>query len=142
MSCSAQIYDGPLPPRRPRPAPDGVGAILVFEGVVRAREGEGLIDALTYEAYEPMAVEMIRKIAEALLREHELTSIEVEHSRGRVPVGKVSFRLTIQSRHREEGLRAAAAFIDQLKRDVPIWKRPVWRGGCLSDRAGGVSPLE
>lgn len=142
MSFSADIVDGALSPRPPRPALQGVGAVLVFEGVVRAREAEGLIDALTYEAYEPMASDTIRKIAEALVREHGLIRIEVEHSRGRVPVGQVSFRLTIQSRHREEGLQAAAAFIDQLKRDVPIWKRPEWQGRGSSGPVGGEPPLE
>lgn len=127
MSVHVRLTDGPLAPR-PRSTPrDGVGAVLAFEGVVRPREGDGVIEALEYEAYEPMATTMIERLAQSLLAEHGLTAIEVEHSFGRVNVGEASFRLTIQSPHRAEGLRAAAAFIDRLKRDVPIWKRPVWR---------------
>src|SRR5690606_23147630 len=125
MSVHVRLTNGPLPPRRHAPPRDGVGAILVFEGVVRPREGEGIIEALDYEAYQPMATTMIQRLAHSLLAEHGLTAIEVEHSVGRVAVGEVSFRLTIQSSHRAEGLRAAAAFIDRLKQDVPIWKRPI-----------------
>ncbi len=126
MSVTVHIHDGPLPAAGPDHPREGVGAILIFEGVVRAREADRLIEALDYEAYEPMATTMITRIAESLIQEHALTAIRIEHSRGRVPVGAVSFRLTIQSPHRAEGLRAAAAFIDTLKRDVPIWKRPIW----------------
>lgn len=126
MSVEVRISDGPLPPHPPAAAPDGVGAVLVFEGIVRAREGDAVIEALDYEVYEPMASGMLARIAEAMAREHGLTRVRVEHSRGRVPVGGVSFRLAIESAHRKEGLRAADAFIDRMKRDVPIWKRPVW----------------
>lgn len=127
MSVQVRLTHGPLAARPASTPLDGVGAVLVFEGVVRPREGDGVIEALEYEAYEPMATTMIQRLAESLVAEHGLTAIEIEHSVGRVAVGEVSFRLTIQSPHRAEGLRGAAAFIDRLKQDVPIWKRPIWR---------------
>lgn len=137
MSVQVLIIDGPLPAPSSRPVPSGVGAILMFEGVVRASEGEGIIEALEYEAYEPMATSMLTRIATAMVRQHRLTGMVVEHSRGRVAVGGVSFRLTIDSPRRKEGLLAAEEFIDRLKRDVPIWKRPVWSAPPAADGLPG-----
>ncbi|MBX3376704.1 MAG: molybdenum cofactor biosynthesis protein MoaE [Phycisphaeraceae bacterium] len=112
--------------------PGHAGAILVFEGFVREiepREGESSarIQALDYQTYEPMAQNQIIRIGDALIASHGLLGMEVIHSRGRVRVGECSIRVTIRSRHRKEALAAMDAFLDQLKKDVPIWKEPVWR---------------
>jgi molybdopterin synthase catalytic subunit len=128
MSIEVTIFDGPLPPQRRRDA-GGAGAIICFEGIVRPREDGRPIAALDYDAYEPMASRMLRELAAAMLSEHRLFAIRIEHSRGRVPVGQCSFRLAVASRHRKEGLAAMDAFIDRMKQDVPIWKKPVYAGG-------------
>lgn len=99
-----------------------VGAQIAFDGVVRAREGVALIDALTYQVYEPMATRQLERLGQELCEKHGLLAVQVWHSRGRVPVGACSFRLVVQSEHRAEGLAAMSEFIDRMKRDVPIWK--------------------
>lgn len=130
MSVEVTIIDGPLPAAPSAAAVvDGAGAVVVFEGIVRAREGDGVIEALEYQAYEPMAQRQMGELAGELVARHGLLRVRVEHSRGRVGVGECSFRLVIESPHRAEALAAMGEFIDRLKRDVPIWKRPVWRAG-------------
>lgn len=106
------------------------GAEVRFDGVVRRaerREGaEGEIVALDYEAYEPMAEQGLAELARTVGARHALQGIVVLHSRGRVQVGEVSFVLELHAAHRAPALAAMSEFIDALKRDVPIWKRPVW----------------
>jgi molybdopterin synthase catalytic subunit len=119
------LSDGPLGPPAAC-APTGGGAWLVFEGVVRPVEGGRPLAALVYEAYEPMTSRELRRLAAATLQRHGLLSLRVEHSVGRVAVGEASFRLSIGSTHRAEGLRATGEFIDAMKRDVPLWKTPEW----------------
>lgn len=132
MSVHVSIIDGVLPAARaalagPAAPPDGaVGGFLVFEGIARALEDDRTLAALEYEAYEPMAREELRRLSEDVLAKHGLLALLVEHSRGRVAVGKCSFRLAIWSRHRKEALAAMDEFIDRMKRDVPIWKHPVF----------------
>lgn len=128
MSVHAVILDGPLPPDDGSPEDAGAGARLRFEGIVRPIEDGREILALNYQTYDPMATEMLRQLAGEMLQLHGLTGIRVEHSRGRVPVGACSFRVTIAAPHRGPALEAMAEFIDRLKRDVPIWKRPIWAG--------------
>ena len=119
-----QLVEGSLPQRQPLAEP-GAGAVLVFEGVVRPTEAEEPIAALEYQTYEPMTTRELSRLAERVAAEYELLALEVEHSWGRIAVGETSFRLTVHSAHRKEGLRAADQFIDQMKRDVPLWKLAV-----------------
>ena len=108
------------------PAIEQVGATLVFEGIVRANEQGRVIRALSYEAYEPMATNSLTQLANDILSKHALIAITVEHSRGEVLAGERSFRLAIHSAHRKEALAAMDEFIDRMKRDIPIWKSPIY----------------
>lgn len=133
MRVEIAIIDGPLDPaarldHKNGPGEGESGARLVFEGIARRDEGGQPIVALEYEAYEPMASRELERLARGVCAEFELMGLSCVHSRGRVPVGQASLRVEIVSRHRGEGLRAMAAFIDRLKQDVPIWKKPVYEG--------------
>ena len=131
MSITISITDGPLG-AAPDWAPNGAGAILSFEGIVREREGDGTIEALDYTAYEPMARTQLQRLGAELLDRHGLTALLMQHSRGRIAVGECSFRLLIAAPHRKEALAAMDEFIDRLKRDIPIWKSPVWRSAATT----------
>ena len=103
----------------------GAGAIVSFEGRVRPVEDGRSIRGLCYEAYEPMARDMLESIGEELVQAFGLVGLRVEHSKGLVLAGECSFRLQVAGRHRQESLAAIGEFIDRLKRDVPIWKTAV-----------------
>ena len=137
MSIDVDIVEGPLG------AADGAcdacdgadhraGARVVFDGVVRAIEERRPLIALDYQTYEPMAQNQLRSLASEMISMHGLLGVIVRHSRGRVPVGAVSFRMTVLAPHRKEALTAMDEFIDRMKRDVPIWKSPVF-----AERDGG-----
>ena len=126
MNVQVNIHEGPLAAPAPW-RPQGAGAVVAFEGVVRPWEAGGELAALRYEVYEPMTRRELHKLAERVVEAHDLTALHVEHSRGDVPVGEVSFRLHVAAAHRKEALVAMEAFIDRMKRDVPIWKVPLWK---------------
>jgi molybdopterin synthase catalytic subunit len=128
MSVQVHIIDGPLPPSTPLDAGTGPeGAVASFEGIVRAEEDSRPIAALDYEVYEPMARRELQRLARQVHDDFALLTMDVEHSRGRVPVGLCSFRLRITATHRKEALQAMDLFIDRMKQDVPIWKTPVFQ---------------
>ncbi len=120
-------------------APGAVGAALRFEGIVRRGERsethggeERDLLALDYQTYDPMAERELHSLAAKVAEEHGLSSLAALHSRGRVAVGEVSFVLIVESPHRAEAIAAMSQFIDRLKQDVPIWKKPVWSDSRLS----------
>jgi len=49
--------------------------------------------------------------------------MEISHRLGRVPVGEASILVRIEAKHRVEAFGMLFAFMDRLKRDVPIWKK-------------------
>ncbi|MCK4871649.1 MAG: molybdenum cofactor biosynthesis protein MoaE [Phycisphaerales bacterium] len=125
MSTTVTIVDGPLESAKPWTVSDA-GAVVEFEGLVRPLEQDRPIDALDYEAYEPMATKMLTQIADEVASKHSLLAIRVLHSAGRVPAGECSFRLHLAAAHRKPAIAAMDEFIDRMKQDVPIWKTPVW----------------
>ncbi|MDQ3739616.1 MAG: molybdenum cofactor biosynthesis protein MoaE, partial [Actinomycetota bacterium] len=60
------------------------GAVVTFSGVTRE------VPHLDYEAYEEMALERMRAIAEAAVERHGLCAAAVEHRVGRVPLSEPS----------------------------------------------------
>ena len=123
QACATGGFDG---------APDETGARVRFEGVVRRGETDPqqdrvrALEALDYETYEPMAERALVELARTIGTRHALQGVVALHSRGRVRVGEVSFVLELHAAHRAPALAAMSEFIDALKRDVPIWKKPVW----------------
>ncbi len=115
----------------PAPAIAVVGARVRFDGIVRReepRDGDavGVLAALDYSAYEPMAQRELERIAREVGERAGVLAMAVIHSRGRVPVGETSFVLVVESAHRAPAVAAMGEFIERMKADVPIWKTPVW----------------
>lgn len=105
-----------------------IGAWVEFTGIVRAEETGLAITALDYEAYEGMALRMMREILESLGKKHGCSLAHVIHRAGHVPVGQAAIWVGVGAPHRREAFLLAVEFMDRLKQDVPIWKRPASAG--------------
>jgi|SRR5688500_17959533 molybdopterin synthase catalytic subunit len=103
----------------------GIGAVIYFLGVVREIEGEKNITALEYEAFEKMAMHQFEKIFDALEKRWPVESMRVVHRVGLVAVNEPSLWVEVTAPHRAEAFEACQFLIDEMKRVVPIWKRPV-----------------
>ena len=137
---TVSIREGALPESRQAPACAGAGAVVTFHGVVRDTEDERSITGLDYVAYRPMADRMLDQLGADAIERFGVLAIHVEHSCGFVPVGTCSFRLIVAATHRREALDAMDWFIDQLKENVPIWKRPVFVDRAADAHATPGSP--
>ncbi len=124
MGVHVEIVKGPLKPVKVS-AGRGTGAFVLFEGIVRGEENGKKIIGLDYQVYEPMASKQLDLLAREMIEKHGVIEVAVWHSAGKVRVGRVSFRLLVESGHRKEALAAMDEFIDRMKKDVPIWKKPV-----------------
>lgn len=103
-------------------AASGVGAIAEFTGTVRGEENGRTISALVYEAYQPMAETVMRRLLTELAAVHPCLSVRVQHRIGVIPVGEAAIHIAVHAKHRAEAFALLAAFMDRLKQDVPIWK--------------------
>lgn len=122
-----ELVDGPVL-SSPSEAVAGCGAVVCFEGIVRPEEDEEPLHGLKYTSYDPMAERELQRVAEHAFERHVIRQIMLVHSRGLVLAGQVSLRLIVASAHRKPAIAAVDEIIDGLKRDVPIWKSPVFDG--------------
>jgi molybdopterin synthase catalytic subunit len=93
------------------------GAVVTFQGVTRD------VPKLEYEAYEEMALEGLRAIAEAAVERHGLCAAAVEHRIGDVALSEPSVVVAASAPHRGEAFAGAREIIDEVKARAPIWKR-------------------
>lgn len=109
----------------------GMGGECVFLGRTRS-ESDGKLGALVeleYEAYAPMATDVLRAISREVARDCGCGFVGVRHSVGAVPVGAASVLIRVLAAHRNEAFVACRMIIDRLKREAPIWKRERWERG-------------
>ena len=102
-----------------------MGAAACFTGVVREVEGDAKISAINYEAFPNMVEHQFGLIFDQLERRWTLESVRVVHRLGVVKVGEPSLWVEIIAPHRGEAFAACQFLIDEMKRSVPIWKRPL-----------------
>ncbi|KAK7400982.1 hypothetical protein VNO78_12291 [Psophocarpus tetragonolobus] len=105
------------------------GAIATFSGTTRDTfEGKAVME-LRYEAYVPMAMRCIKTLCSSARASWSLHSIAVAHRLGTVAVGETSVFVAVSSVHRADALEACRFLIDEIKAQVPIWKKEVYANG-------------
>jgi MoaE-MoaD fusion protein len=108
---------------------DEAGAIATFSGTTRISSRGRRVTRLEYEAYEGMAENVMRGIAEDLRARYNVSSVAIHHRIGTVGIGETSVVIAVSSPHRAEALAACRDAIDALKDRVPLWKKEVYEGG-------------
>jgi len=93
------------------------GAIVTFHGITRE------VPALSYEAYTAMAERKMAEIVSAAIEGHGLCSAAAEHRVGTVPLSEPSVMVAASAPHRDAAFAGAREIIDEIKANVPIWKK-------------------
>ena len=101
-----------------------VGARVDFQGIVRGSEDGRAIEGIDYEAHREMAEHQLKQIAKQAAIQFGLRSVIIHHRIGFVAVGEPSLFMRVCSGHREAAFQAGRWIVDELKKKVPIWKRP------------------
>ena len=103
----------------------GMGAAVSFLGVVRNVEEGREIQAIDYEAFEAMARHQFELIFQELAGRWPIESVRLVHRLGVVPINEPSLWVEVIAPHRGEAFAACQYLIDEMKRRVPIWKKPL-----------------
>ena len=103
----------------------GMGAAIYFLGMVREQEGDAVIRAIHYEAFPEMARHQFNLIFDQVEKRWPIESVRLVHRMGAVNVGEPSLWVEVIAPHRGEAFAACQFLIDEMKRVVPIWKKPV-----------------
>lgn len=108
---------------------DDAGGIDVFIGIVRnATKGKSVV-RLEFEAYEPMAIAEMRKIAAQAVEKFGVKRIALHHRSGVLEIGEAAVVIAVSAPHRAAAFDACRFCIDTLKETVPIWKKEIFEDG-------------
>lgn len=102
-----------------------MGAVVNFLGVVRGSEDGKTISAIEYEAFEKMVQHQFGLLFDEVAKRWPIESVRLVHRVGVVRVNEPSLWVEIVAPHRGEAFAACQWLIDEMKRLVPIWKKPV-----------------
>jgi molybdopterin synthase catalytic subunit len=87
------------------------------------------VRALEYSAFEPMAVDELRRIEAEIRNRWNVIGVAVVHRLGRLHVGESSVVIAISAPHRKDAFEACRYAIDTLKSRIPIWKKEFYDDG-------------
>ncbi len=121
--CEIFLTEAPLE-ASPQNHHGDAGATVDFWGVVRRLEDGREIKGIDYEANREMAEHQLRQIAEQAVEKFRLQLVIIHHRIRFIAVGEPSLFVRVTSLHREEAFRASQWIVNELKRKVPIWKKP------------------
>jgi MoaE-MoaD fusion protein len=143
---------------RPEPFPEAIldelagrlaspedGAVVGFLGITRrspgtpapgqeaeaARHAGRTVEALDYEALEPMALRILGEIADEIAARFSVERLAIVHRTGQVPLGEASVAIVACAPHRAAAFEAAAYAIDETKARAPIWKAERFEDGHI-----------
>jgi molybdopterin synthase catalytic subunit len=110
---------------RQRAISAGMGAVVYFLGVVRGSEDSQVITAIEYEAFQKMAEHQFNLLFDEIEQRWPIESVRLVHRIGVVKVNEPSLWVEVIAPHRGEAFAACQWLIDEMKRVVPIWKKPI-----------------
>jgi molybdopterin synthase catalytic subunit len=102
-----------------------MGAVVCFLGVVRGDEEGKPIGAIEYETFLRMAEHQFHLLFDEIEKRWPVESVRLVHRIGVVAVNEPSLWVEVVAPHRGEAFAACQWLIDQMKRVVPIWKKPI-----------------
>ncbi len=119
---------------------DRDGATVLFLGVVRDHADDRPVSGMRYDAYQEMAGEVLRTIAEEAAERSGTDRVAVVHRFGELAIGEVSVAIAVSSPHRAEAYEASRYVIEELKERLPVWKKEHYVDGVSEWVEGTVPP--
>lgn len=108
----------------------GAGAVSVFVGQVRDHDPAvtGPVVALEYTAH-PDALSVLRGIADRCAARTGVLGVAISHRTGLLEVGEAALVAVVTTAHRGTAFDLCAQLVDEVKAELPVWKREVLADG-------------
>jgi molybdopterin synthase catalytic subunit len=136
--CEVLLTEAPLK-ARDEDVDLNAGAIVNFFGAVRRLENDREIEGIDYEAHRAMAEHQLKQIGEAAIEKFSVHKVVLHHRIGFVRSGEASLFLQVRAKHRAAGFEASKWIVDELKKKVPIWKKPKFQANEVPRTASAAT---
>lgn len=110
-------------------ADPAAGGVVSFTGLVRDSDAGRGVTLLEYVAH-PDADAALERVARTVAQDVDVVALAAVHRTGLLQVGDVAVVVAASAAHRGEAFEAARRLIDDLKQQVPVWKRQVFADGA------------
>ncbi len=107
------------------------GAVNIFVGTVRNHFQGRAVTALEYHGYPEMAEQVLEEIVQKAFRQWEVERIAVHHRLGLLQLTEASVVIVVASPHRAAAYAASRFIIEEIKKDLPVWKKEHFADGEL-----------
>ena len=104
------------------------GAVVSFCGVVRSHDHGRDVVELEYHAH-PSAADVLARVAEEFAALPDVLAVAVSHRVGMLRVGDIALVAAVSTAHRREAFEICARLVDEVKKQLPVWKRQVFADG-------------
>lgn len=99
------------------------GGFCSFEGWVRNHNQNNQVSRLEYSTYETLALTTGKKILVQAKQQFEIKQAICVHRIGSLEIGDMAVWVGVSAAHRDAAFLACRYIIDNIKADVPIWKK-------------------
>jgi molybdopterin synthase catalytic subunit len=119
---------------------EDAGAVIYFGGTTRNSMDGKQVTFLSYEAYIPLALKTMVRIAKQAKqkwnnRNKFVSKVAIVHRLGPVPITQESIIVVLSACHRQEGWECAQWILEQMKQCAEIWKNELYNDGSTKWRS-------
>lgn len=101
---------------------DTTGAVVTFSGVVRNHDQGRGVAGIEYCAH-PTAGQVVERIAAQVAQLEGVSALGLVHRVGELTVGDTALAVAVSAPHRAEAFAACNQLVEEVKRQLPVWKR-------------------
>jgi molybdopterin synthase catalytic subunit len=106
------------------------GAVVTFDGIVRDNFDGRSVRYLEYEASAAMEEKKLAEIGAEVQHKFAIGAIAMVHRIGRLEIGESSIVIAVAAPHRHAAFEACSYAMDQVKAEVPVWKKEFFTDGA------------
>lgn len=104
------------------------GAVMTFRGIVRNHDAGRSVDSIDYEAH-PDAANVVARVAHEVAKGSGCLAIAVVHRAGHLEIGDLALGAAVSAAHRVEAFNALNEVVEQVKMQLPVWKKQQFPDG-------------
>ncbi|MGL6235041.1 MAG: molybdenum cofactor biosynthesis protein MoaE [Segniliparus sp.] len=118
-------------------AADGhAGAVVGFSGNVRDHDAGRSVLELEYRSHPTAGQRLAEVVAEVSAGRAGVRAVAASHRVGRLRIGDAALVVAVAADHRAEAFDLCRDLVDEIKRQIPVWKRQHFADGSSEWVAG------
>lgn len=111
---------------------EGTGAVDIFVGTVRDHFDGKKVESIDYHGYPEMAEKIMLNILKKAFGYWPVNRVAIQHRLGLLQIKEPSVIIVVSSAHRAEAFSACRYIIEEIKKELPVWKKEYFRDGQVA----------